>query len=156
MNLKIYKSWIRLKNSLSEFWYWLMKPVAYLLTISSDKRYNKRKARITKQQAIKWIAEDIARYVIRHNREVEILICKYANVDDFWYGCTLASYNVPYIKRNKTKMAYYKFNRDIEFQEEIINYLKSMKGIVVNENVEEFPKWKNIDNYKKTCVISQG
>lgn len=52
-------------------------------------------------------------------------------------------------------MVFHKLDGTIEFQEKIINYLKGMKGIVVKESIDEITKWKRINNYKKTRIISQ-
>jgi hypothetical protein len=132
-----------------------MKPIAYFFTNEKmDKRYNKKLNKITEQQAVKWIAEDIVRYIIKHNKStIDILICDYASEDDFWNDCTLKQ-RPYYIKRDKTRMAYYKFKMDIAFQERIIEYIKSCKDIDVKEETQHFSSWKRIDNYKKTVVIS--
>lgn len=153
MNLTWYKTKLKLKKNIVKFWYWLMKPIAYFFTTEKiDKRYEKKKAKITEEQAIKWMAEDIARYVIKYNRKQEILICDYANEEYFWRGCNLR-YNSPYFKRDKTRMAYHKFKMTIELQEKIIDEVKKMKELKVEERVDTYT-WQRIENYKKTYIIS--
>lgn len=153
MNLKLYKLTNNVKKKLINSWYWTMKPIAYFFTTDKmDKRYHKKCSKITEQQAIKWIAEDIVRYIIKHNKStIDILICDYANDGYFWSDCTL-KYRPYYIKRSKTRMAYYKFNMDIPFQEKIIDYVKTFNVVEVKEDVQKFT-WERIDNYKKTVVI---
>jgi hypothetical protein len=135
-----------------------MTPIAYFFTSEKEKkRYEKKESKITEEQAIKWIAEDIVRYLIKYkNSSIDILICDYASDDHFWEDCCLNSFSAPYyLKRDKTKMAFYKFKKTIEFQEKIVSKLKSFKNIRVIEKVEEdIPSWKRINNYKKTIIVN--
>ena len=151
----IYKAKLFLKSKLADFWYWLMKPIAYFFTSEKErKRYEKKQSKITEEQATKWIAEDIVRYLIKHKRSsIDILICDYANDDHFWDDCDLNGVAPYYLKRDKTKMAFYKFKKTIEFQEKVVNELKSFKGVKVIEKVENISSWKQIENYKKTVII---
>jgi hypothetical protein len=143
---------VKMSKALVNLWYWLMKPLAYFFSSDKvNKRYEKKKEKITEQQAIKWIAEDIMRYVIKYKTEIEILICDFASSYDFDSDCTF--YTRPYyIKRSKTRMAFYKFERDVEFQEKIISYIKELYVAQVIEKVEKFT-WQRINNYQKTVVI---
>lgn len=132
-----------------------MKPIAYFFTSEKErKRYEKKQSKITEEQATKWIAEDIVRYLIKHKRSsIDILICDYANEDHFWNDCDLTGAAPYYLKRAKTKMAFYKFKRTIEFQEKIIEKLKVDKNVIVEEVFEDYSSWKRIDNYNKTVYV---
>ena len=50
-------------------------------------------------------------------------------------------------------MAFYKFNKTLEFQEKVLNKLKQNKLVNVIERVEEFSSWKRIENYVKTVEV---
>lgn len=151
----LYKLKVLIISTLADIWYWLMTPLAlYYSKERINKRYEKKRSKITEEQAIKWIAEDIARYLIQNKKSsIDILICEYANDDHFCSECDLTGAAPYFIKRKKTKMAFYKFNRTLEFQEKIINKLKSMKTIKVTQKVEDFSSWKRIDNYKKAITV---
>lgn len=41
----------------------------------------------------------------------------------------------------------------MDFQEKIIDYLKTIKGIKVTERIEEFPEYMFIKDYRKTVII---
>lgn len=155
MNLKLYKTKLIIKRKLADFWYWLMKPIAYFFTKDKiNKRYEKKVAKITEGQAVKWIAEDIAKYALKYRRSgVAIMICDRANDDYFWSDCCL-SVAPYYIKRDNARMAFYKFDRTIEFQEKIMNKLKEFNEIAVKETIEDLGYRKQfVQNYKKTVVI---
>jgi hypothetical protein len=153
MKLYIYKIKEELKRKSADVWYFLMKPIAYFFTTEKiNARYNKKREKITEDQAIRWIAEDIVRYLIKYKFNIDILICDYASQDDFWTDCTLR-YGYPYyIKRKKTQMAFHKFKMDIEFQEKIIEQVKTFTMIEVIEKIENYT-WQRINNYKKTVII---
>lgn len=133
-----------------------MTPLAkYYSTEKENARYEKRKNRISEEQAIKWITEDIVRYLIKNKKSViDLMICTYASEDDFWMDCDLNSTAPYYIKRKKTRTAFYKFSMTLEFQEKIVGLLKQNKYVNVSEYVEEFSSWKRIDDYKKTVKIN--
>lgn len=155
--MKLYKLKLFLSKNLTDFWYWLMKPLAYFFTTEKiNARYNKKKAKITKDKAIKWIAEDMVRHVLeRKNNEIDLLICDYASEDSFWSDCSF--YTKPYyITRPKSKMAFYKFKKwNVELQIKLIKELQKYKDITITETVETFSNWERIDNYQKTVSIKR-
>ena len=159
MNFKLIQLQVQARKSLANFWYGLMKPIAYFYT--SDKvnaRYKKKKAKITREMAIQHIAEDIAKYVVQYSVrykkkcEVSFLIADFVSDDLSGYD-SLHHLRRSILKRDKTQMAYHKFNRDIEFQEAVFDKLRSFKGIVVQEEIESFT-WQRIENYQKTVHVS--
>lgn len=159
MNFRLVKMRIQAKKSLVSFWYWLMKPIAYFYTKDKvNARYEKKKAKITKEMAIQWLAEDIAKYVVQYSvrykkkHEVSFLIADFVSDDLSGYD-SLYHLHRSMLKRDKTSMAYYKFNRDVEFQEAVFDKLGSFKGIVVQEEIETFT-WQRIRNYQKTVHVS--
>lgn len=125
-----------------------------MTTEKINRRYEKKKNKISEDTAIKWIAEDIVMYLIKNRKSrIDILICTYASEDDFWRDCTLNS-TVPYfLKRKKTRMAFYKFTKTIEFQEKVIDKLKMNRMVDVVEEDEEISSWQKINNYKKAVVV---
>ena len=151
MNLTLYKMKLVAKKKGIQLIRWTLQPVGYFFTKEKiDARYKKKRDKITEEQAVRWIAEDMARYIIKYKEEVRILICNYANEDHFWSGCRIDDY---YFKRNKTYTAYYKFNKTIAFQEKVIETLKNMKEFHIVEQVDTF-KWERIENYQKTVIIT--
>jgi len=153
--VRLYQFKIYLLKRFAEFWYWLMTPLAWYYSSEKEKiRYKKKNEKITEEQAVKWIAEDIIRYLVRNKKStIDILICTYANDDYFWDECDLNGVAPYYIKRDNTKMAYYKFVKTLEFQEKIIDALKKNKLVEVVETVEVFSPWKRIENYVKTIEV---
>lgn len=160
MNLKLRLfTWKRiLLQALSFFWYDILaKPIAYFLTTEKvNARYDRKRKKITEEQAIRWMAEDLARTLLRKKqRGKEIfLICDSAVEDDFWYGCTLFSLHYSFVHRKKTKMAFHKFTWTIERQEEILNTLKKLLPELQIKELHETFSWNRITNYKKTVHLS--
>lgn len=159
MNFRLVKMRIQSKKALVSFWYWLLKPIAYFYTKDKvNARYEKKKAKITKEMAIQWLAEDIAKYVVQYSvrykkkHEVSFLIADFVSDDLSGYD-SLYHLNWSMLKRDKTRMAYHKFNRDVDFQQAIFDKLGSFKGIVVEEEIETFT-WQRIRNYQKTVHVS--
>ncbi|OME55483.1 hypothetical protein BSK59_13485 [Paenibacillus odorifer] len=156
--MRMYKFKIHIANKLSSLWYWLMKPLAYYYSSEKENaRYEKRKSKISEEQLVKWIHEDIVRYLLKNkNSTIEILICTFANDDHFWSDCDLNGVAPYYLKRKKTRMAFYKFAKTLEIQEKIIEGLKQDKFVIVFEDVEVISSWKRIDNYKKTVKVKHN
>ena len=159
MNLKLIKLRVSAKKSFAKSWYWLMKPVAnYFTTEKENLRYRKREAKITKELMVRYIAEDIAEYIVKrsaHNKkkkhhQLSFIIADYASQEDY---NSLVFIPGSMMRRKKTRMAYHKFKRDIETQEAIIEKIGSFKGMIVEEIIEEFT-WERIENYQKTVFIS--
>ncbi|MET3209713.1 UNVERIFIED_CONTAM: thymidylate kinase [Paenibacillus sp. PvR008] len=153
--MKIYQIKVFFERKLESFWYWLMTPLAYFFTKEKvNKRFERRKSKMTREQMVRWIAEDIARYLIQNKKsDVEFLVCTYANDDHFWRDCYLTGTAPYFLKRSKTKMAFYKFEKTLEVQEKIVDMLKQNKYVNVREFVEDF-KWQRVDEYKKTVEIT--
>jgi len=155
MNLKLQRKFHQCKKSLIRYWYRLMKPLATFLEAKDDERRQKMKSKITEEKAVRYIAEDIARYIVKRKKgyTVSFIIAEYMDEDDFAGYESLSFLRYNFRMRKKTTMGYYKFNRGIPFQEKIIEELKAIKGIQVEEEIETF-KWERVDNYKKTCNVS--
>jgi hypothetical protein len=111
--LLLYKLKIKIVKLLSRFWYWMLTPLSwYYSTEKINKRYDKKKNKITEDQAVKWISEDIVRYLIKNKKSnIELIIADYADSDYFNSGVSFNGIAPYYIKRDKSKMAYYKFDR---------------------------------------------
>lgn len=153
--MKLYQIKVRALSKIRDAWYWLMKPVAYFYTTEKiNARYEKRKSKITEDKMVKWIAEDIIRYLIKNKKsEIEFLVCTFAREDDFWVDCYLTGTAPYYLKRSKTKTAFYKFKKTLEIQEKIIDELKRSKYLNVTEFVKDY-SWRRVDNYRKTVEIT--
>lgn len=152
--MKLYQLKVFVARKLESFWYCLMKPLAhYYSTEKINAIYNKRKSKITEELMIKWISQDIIRYLIKNRKSVvEFMVCSYANEEHFWSDCYLNGVSPYYIKRAKTRMAFYKFTKSIEIQEKIIDELKASKYINVLEYVEDH-KWRRVDDYVKNIEV---
>lgn len=154
MNLKMQKNMMTIRKRLSDSWYWLMKPIAlYYSTERENARYNKRKDKITEEQAIKWVAESMAKYLVKsRNSKMSILVADYFNREDFW-GYESLRYIEPHKMRNeKARMAYHKYHWTIEQQLAVIKELEAMKGVQVTKEEVEI-KWRKITNYQGVYVI---
>jgi tRNA G37 N-methylase Trm5 len=131
-----------------------MKPIAYFFTTKKlNARYNKKKEKVTEDQAVKWIAEDVARNMVgSRGKEFSFVIADYMNDDDFsgYYSLTNAYY---LLKRDKARMAYHKFKQDVDFQEKVMSKLMQYNQFTFEEEFETFSSWKKIKNYKTTYHI---
>lgn len=157
MKLKMYQFKLKTHRNLVTFWYWLMKPIAYFFsTEKRNRRYNKKKSKITEDQAIKWIAEDIAKYMIRNksDKEFSFIVADYMSENDFSGYYSIKNLDNYVLRTPKAKMAYYKFNKDIVFQEKVFQSLKQYNMFCFEEEVEMFSGWKKIKDYQKTYHIS--
>lgn len=151
---------IKAKRALANFWYWLMKPIAYFFTSEKEKaRYEKKKAKITQEMAIRWIAEDIARYIVKHKARyknggtMRLIIAESMCHDDI-SGCECINrFRGNVLVRKKTKMAYWKFTIDHEFQEAVVDMIRTYKGFVVEEKPQKFT-WEYVLNYKTTYKVT--
>ncbi|MNV41585.1 hypothetical protein D3C71_1332260 [compost metagenome] len=156
MKLKFYKLHSQFKSSLINFLYWLMKPLAYFYTKEKiDARYYRKEKKISKQKAVKYIAEDIAKHIATRKNAytISFIVADIMNGNDF-IGYESLSYISSYLlKRKKTRIGYFKLDKSIEVQEAIIDVLKSHKGIKVVEEIEVFT-CKEIINYQKTYHVS--
>lgn len=129
-----------------------MKPIAYFFTTEKEyTRYKRKQDKISEKQAIRYIAEDIAKYIVKYGKE-SIIIAEWFDEDYFSGYISLKYIRWSMLKRKKTKMGYYKLDKTIDIQERIIEELKNIKGILVTEEVEEF-KWEKPRGYVKTCHI---
>lgn len=159
MNFTWITARIKAKRALVDFWYWLMKPIAYFFTREKEKaRYAKKEAKITKDQAITWIAEDLARYLVRqkakykHGGTMHLVVADFMSREDV-SGCEhIGGFDFRILKRKKTSMAYYKFKKDVAFQEAVVNTIRSYKGFSVHEEPHVFT-WEFVENYQTTYVI---
>lgn len=153
LNEKVYRVKVKALKGLSESWYFITRPIAIFLDSDFLKeRKNKKKDRITEEQAFKWISEDIIRYCIKYNREIECMVCKWASRDDWGNGASFSNFST-YIDRKKTEMAYYKYRMDIERQLRFVEYLKGVKSLEITEKVEEISGIYRIEDYRKTILM---
>lgn len=155
MNLLIHRWKREIMRKLASFWYWSMKPLATYLYNRDNENYRKQKEKMTEDEAIRYIAEDIAKYIVNGHKgyEMSFIIADFFDEDQFMGYDSLRNLRLSIMKRKKTKIGYYKLNRDVRVQMAIIEKLKTFKGIVVVEEVESFT-WQRISNYQKTCHIS--
>lgn len=154
MNLKIHSWKTKVLQKLASFWYWSMKPLARYLYKRDDANYRKRQAKMTEEQAVRFIAEDIAKFIVKRHKgyELSFIIADFFDEDQFMGYDSLRNLRLSMMNRKKTKIGYYKLSRDVRVQTAIIEKLKSFKGIVVEEEFEIF-HWQRITNYQKTCHI---
>jgi hypothetical protein len=133
-----------------------MTPIAYFFTHEkTEARYKKKKDKITREQAIRWVAEDIAKYLVTRNRneEMSFMVAEFFNEDYFSGYFSLSYIDRRLLKRNKTWIGYYKLNKDVDTQKEIMDCLSNMKGIKVRKEIQTF-KWQQPRNYQGTYHIS--
>lgn len=153
MLFKFYDKKEEFKRKFLRKWYKLMKPLADFIDKRQSISYKKRFNKITYDQAVKWLAEDIVKYIIKSRSDIGILICDFASDEDFWNGCTLHDYSY-HARRDKTRAAIRKFAMTIKMQEDIIDYIKKLNVVSVKEKVKDYG-WKRVDNYKKTVWIAR-
>lgn len=154
MSLKLRLFIANFKKNMSKKWYELMKPFANYLDKRDKKKYIKLKESVTEEQAIKWIAKSIIKDVVKYNKSKKyLLIADEVYDDDRSYDCIGSFFFSSKPNKGKHKIAFHKFNRNVEFQEKVVDILKQTKGIKVEEEIEEF-KWNEPENYKKTYIIS--
>jgi len=142
------------KRELKAKWYQLVKPIGNYLSKREESKYTKMKDSITEEQAIQWFAESIIDYIIRWpNEPFSLIIATWIN-DDYHsgYHCIADLSFERLLKKNKHEIAFYKFNKGIDFQEKVVDVIKRKKGIVVKEKVEDFNFGKP-ENYIKTYFI---
>lgn len=139
-------------------WYQIMKPLAIYLDRVSNTREENKTSKITEYEGQKWLAQDIVKYIIKYNSNMHLIIADGMHRDEFsGYKC-LGSYlsmNGGVIKRKKTKRASNKFKMTIEFQEKVLDEIRKIKGVAVEELNEDYG-WRNnsIQNYHGTYKIS--
>lgn len=142
------------KKELIRKWYKAMKPLANYLSKRDDEKYLKMKQRITKDQAIKWTGNAIINDVIHYPKEPFRLMIAERKDDEYHSDSyCMGTYQFRHLlKKDKHRTAFNKFYNGIEFQEEVVRYIKSKSGITVTEIAEEFLHTKPED-YKKTYII---
>lgn len=159
MNFTWITARIKVKQAFVNILRWVLKPVAFFFTKEKNQaRYDKKKAKITRDMAIRLIAEDIAKYIVKDKARyksggsMRLIIADSMSHDDI-SGCeNINHFRERVLTRNKTKMAYYKFKKDIEFQEAVIELLRTYKGFVIEEKPQKFT-WEYVPNYKTTYKV---
>lgn len=144
------------KKALVKKWYKMMEPLAEYLTKRDKKINEKKKDKISEYEATKWIAEDMVSYIVKYNSNMHLIVADsihredlsgYESIDDMYRG------NI--IKRKKAKMAYWKFNKTIEFQENVLDEIRKIRGMKVEELEVDFGwRMNSIKNYQGTYKIS--
>lgn len=142
-----------MKKELANNWYNLVRPLGEYLSKKDKAKYQKIKDSITEEQAIKWFAESIVTYIIRYPKDsFDLIIADRIHSDDHWgYYCLTHSSFARLLKKRKHKIAFYKFNKTIEFQEKVVEMVRSQKGLVVKESNEY--GHRRPENYQKTYFI---
>ncbi|MET3505462.1 hypothetical protein [Halalkalibacter oceani] len=149
------KLWLQQKKrNARNKWYELMKPLANYLTERDNKKYQRIKNSITKDEAVAYLAKGIQRELIRFPKDsIYILICDWFNDDHLSGYYKIGCYNTQYLKKGRERIALNKFRWDIEMQELVIEKLRTVKGIKITEEIQNF-RWEGIENYKKTYIVS--
>lgn len=156
MKLKLYEKRIKLERKLGTTWRLVMKPViSHYAVVRLYKRYEKKKAKITKEQGISWVAEDIAKYMIRSNEKTfKFLLAEYVDSDLYpRHYCLGRLYTYPFIRRSKAKTAYFKFRTHVDFQEKVMESVRQYPQFVVEKTFEEYEKWTEAVNYRGTYTV---
>lgn len=143
------------KKQFIKKWYEFVKPLDNYLIKRDDIKYQKTKDKITEEQAINWFSRSIIDYMIRKsNPSIKIIIATYINTDYHSGSFCIADLLFErLLKKKKYKMAFYKFNKGLDFQEKVIDILRKDNNIEVKEEIEEFISYVP-DNYQKTYFIS--
>lgn len=154
MNIKLQVFLRNIKREFRVKWHQILEPLnSYLSKIISN-IYERQKDSITEPQAIKWIAEDTVKYIVKYNRSIHLIVADYIDRDDLpGYEC-LNRRNWSMIRRKKTIRAYYKFKMTVELQERVLNKLRTTKGVKVERLDVYYKDWQRIDNYQGTYKIS--
>lgn len=160
MNFTWITARIKAKRAFVSFLHWVLKPLRYFYTKEKvNARYEKKKAKITRDMAIRWIAEDIAKYIVKSKAryksggKMRLIVADSMSHDDI-SGCeNINRFRGNVLVRSKTKMGYYKFKGDIEFQEAVIDVIRTYKGFVVEEKPQTFT-WEYVPNYKTTYKVT--
>lgn len=141
MSVKL-QVWARkTKKEFSKNLYKMMRPLANYLFKRQDRKYKKATDSITQEQAVKWIAEDLVKYIVKYNRSMYLIIADYIDDEDLSGYTCLNFLRGSEISRGKTKRAYYKFDRDIDYQIKVLTEIKVISGVMV-ESVEEDFGWR--------------
>lgn len=160
MNFTWITARIKAKRAFVSFLRWVLKPIGYFFTKEKvDARYKKKKAKITRDMAIRWTAEDIAKYIVKDKARyksggsMRLIVADSMSHDDI-SGCeNINRFRGNVLVRKKTKMASYKSKIDIEFQEAVIELLRTYKGFVIEEKPQKFT-WEYCPNYKTTYKVT--
>lgn len=151
MNVRIILFFKRLGKSLSAKWYNAMKPLANYLSVRENQKYQKLKDSITEDKAAELFTKDIVKYLIRYNgQKVSFIVAKYFDEEEFSGYRSFKHPSISMIKSRKARTASHKFEWDIDLQLKVIDNLRNTKGVNVEEEKEEFPMWRRIDDYVAT------
>lgn len=132
----------------------ILFPLRWYLDIDKvNKRYQKKRDKLTSEKAEYLIARGIARYVVKYQRdEVRIHSADWVDVEQ------VGGMNFEFIAlsmlNKKERMAYYELelsNQDV--QERIIEHLKKYKKIRVSKEQDEIHDWDKRE-YRHTYHIS--
>lgn len=148
----------KIKSRVVDVCYKIISPFSRLLERIITIRDKRVKEKITKEQAAKWFANSIVKYKVRYPKAVFSLVIaeglnEYQHYSDIW--CISDVTFLPLLKKDKHIKAFYKFNEDIDFQEMVVDVLKSKRGVIVTEIKEDFSSTlRPSRNYHKAYFIN--
>ena len=154
LNLAWYRWKLNFKGQCSKLWQGLNTSISYFSSSESlNAKYIRKAKAINREQAITWMAEDIANYMIQSQASTQYLIlCDFASEEYVGQGYTF--HKNFFFKRQKTKMAYYKYNMDISLQNEIVDRLKQNVRLKIKEKRTDY-EGHHVKGYYKTFIISK-
>lgn len=155
------------KKNLIRFWYWLMKPIARLVTSFEKKQREREKELVIPEDLhVKRMAKCIIRYLVKeHSRthqvaELEYIISGKVISDERFYWAEHLGRRNHSILTGKALKHFYKFTYTIDFQMKVIEELQKEKRIQVKEvdlKSELTPyQFNDIQEYHKAFRVSFG
>jgi hypothetical protein len=166
MDVRWYQRGVKAKKMAVDFGWNLLRVILFPIVLYYEPqraaaRHEKQVQTLTRENAIRIVAKEIAKNVARSNYPLFLLVCEWMDNDLESNVTALWSFNfyLNFLKSNKSKISYSKYfsnlpRLDLGWQEEIFADLKTIKGIKVEEMVETHYKRYEVKGYQKTIVVS--
>ncbi|WP_242730233.1 hypothetical protein [Bacillus altitudinis] len=131
----------------------ILDPLAKLEMNLYNRRYRITVNKLTKDKAIKIFTNAIVNYVVRYpTDEHHFIVATFVDENYITEEC-MANFNFRrYFKNKKGKIAHSKFGKSIDFQLKVIDVLKNIKDLEVEEFIDNFG-WSKPRNYQKSVII---
>lgn len=156
MSVKLYEIFLKIQEFFVKTLVFLLKPLDKFLLYCSDKINKRRKESMTREKAIKLVANVIAKNVVRYGRKT-LIVAEYVGDDDyisysFGQGVRFSRYM---LRNEKAKIAYDFLDMDVVTQTEIINTVRRKWGFYVERTHEKIRPWAHVKGYQATYIITK-
>lgn len=154
MNLNRKRKSNKMKKQLLQNWFMLMKPLATYLDKRENKKYEKYRKTATKEQVVKALGDYFLADMVKRDAEIKIVDAKRDAEVETGYKFVRDIDNYFRLKKRKDQIAFHKYREEDDLTEQVINYMKSNKGVEVKEYIEEFKyDYYKPEGYKKTYQV---